>query len=54
MKREDFVGTEGIQKIFHRKNYLDGQKIHWLKAREIKISKNFPFSVFVKYPPAEE
>lgn len=55
MQKDDFLSTEDLEKnIVNRKTDINGEKISWLKARVIKISKDCPFSIFLKYTHEEE
>ena len=43
MDKEDFKGTSKIEDgITNRKKDLDGQKVNWLKVREIRLDRSKP------------
>lgn len=49
MKKEEFVGTEDLEKlIVNCKKDTNQSKINWLKTRDIRISKDHPFSIYMK------
>ena len=50
MKKEDFLGTSKLEQLItNRKIDTTGNKVSWLETRVIKLSKDCPFSIFVKY-----
>ena len=50
MTKDDFFGTSNIEKLVtNRKIYNNNEKVSWLNTRVIKLSKEYPFSIFMKY-----
>lgn len=49
MKSDMFFSTNNLQNlIVNRKKNVDGTKINWFKIRQIKMEKNYPFSLYIR------
>ena len=54
MQVKDFVSTSGLESaIINRKKDTEGEKVEWLKMKEIHFKKSTPLVMFYKYRHSE-
>lgn len=56
MQKNDFIGTVGILRNITKRDVdkYSKENVSWLKTHELQLLSTHPFSLFLKYPSADE